>query len=486
MDAIAAPDAGPARAVRGGQRRIGQVDDAARAAPPARRAVHAHASLLADATRRARGCRASHVLLVDDLHLLSHDQVERVRARSEDPDASLVVASRPWPRVGRADRRSPAASSGAGPRSCSGHVSRSDVLTYLERRRPGHLELVRRSHPRSSPAACRGSSPRRSLCTTSATAPTTSVTAPSCGPSRSASPTASTPSPPPLRHEIEAALRDAPAAHARPLTERRRRHRRRAMPKGCSCATASRFRSCGQPSAPPSRSDRLIDLSAEHGRRARPLRGGRRRRATATGSAASTIRAVGRRLVRARRSGARAATRAGPWSSTAAPSNAAWIRAAIAGRRAQAAWASGRSPTRRARSSTSVPRACDDLTDADRIADTSAAIWSIARHDAHERRGLPLAASRRARLARPRRRSPPSASVSGDSATAERTPAHGLPSTLGVAMELLDRGLRATLTPDGAEVGARRPRPRIRDVHVVARPPRRSPSFRPSSPRSSR
>ncbi len=129
MDAIAsASDIGPARAVVMGNAGSGK--------STMLRELHrlladrtAHASLLADSVDVSRIPR-SHVLLVDDLHLLSAAQVEGVRARSEDPNASLVVASRPWPRIDaltsitRSLERSR-------PAIVLGHVSRSDVLTYL-------------------------------------------------------------------------------------------------------------------------------------------------------------------------------------------------------------------------------------------------------------------------------------------------------------------------------------------------------------------
>lgn len=72
----------------------------------------------------------SHVLLIDDLHLMDAEQLERVRVRSDDPDAALVVASRPWPQsdalttiARRLERTRPAI--------VLGHVSRSDVHAYL-------------------------------------------------------------------------------------------------------------------------------------------------------------------------------------------------------------------------------------------------------------------------------------------------------------------------------------------------------------------
>lgn len=71
-----------------------------------------------------------HALLVDDLHLMSRRHIEHILARAEDPDASLVVASRPWPATRELtgiahhlERTRPAI--------VLGHVSRSDVLTYL-------------------------------------------------------------------------------------------------------------------------------------------------------------------------------------------------------------------------------------------------------------------------------------------------------------------------------------------------------------------
>ena len=145
MDAIAAPDAGPARAVVMGNAGSGK--------STVLRELHrlladqsTHVSLLTDATDVSR-VPHSHVLLVDDLHLLGIDQVESLRARSEDPNASLVVASRPWPRVDALtgitrslERSRPAIV--LGPRVALG---RADLP---QRRRPVHLELVRRSRAR--------------------------------------------------------------------------------------------------------------------------------------------------------------------------------------------------------------------------------------------------------------------------------------------------------------------------------------------------
>ncbi|MGW9629417.1 LuxR C-terminal-related transcriptional regulator [Agromyces sp. NPDC055520] len=75
----------------------------------------------------------SHVLLVDDLHLLDAEQLEHIRIRSDDPEAALVVASRPWlpsealsTIARRLEQTRPAI--------VLGHVSRSDVLSDLESR----------------------------------------------------------------------------------------------------------------------------------------------------------------------------------------------------------------------------------------------------------------------------------------------------------------------------------------------------------------
>jgi DNA-binding CsgD family transcriptional regulator len=70
------------------------------------------------------------ILLVDDLHLRPDTQLEGLAARVADPDAALVVASRPWPHshelssIARHLERS-------GPAVVLGHVTRADVLDHL-------------------------------------------------------------------------------------------------------------------------------------------------------------------------------------------------------------------------------------------------------------------------------------------------------------------------------------------------------------------
>ncbi|SDH60056.1 LuxR C-terminal-related transcriptional regulator [Microbacterium pygmaeum] len=74
---------------------------------------------------------SAHVLLVDDVHLLDEKTLRRIRARGEDPSTGLVVAGRPWPKsqtltdITRSLERSQ-------PAIVLGQVSRSDVLDYLD------------------------------------------------------------------------------------------------------------------------------------------------------------------------------------------------------------------------------------------------------------------------------------------------------------------------------------------------------------------
>ncbi|GAA3632907.1 isoniazid response ATPase/transcriptional regulator IniR [Microbacterium awajiense] len=72
-----------------------------------------------------------HVLLVDDLHLLDPGRVEQIERRATDPRSSLVVASRPWVRMPRLTRISRTLERDR-PAIVLGHLSRSDVLSYLD------------------------------------------------------------------------------------------------------------------------------------------------------------------------------------------------------------------------------------------------------------------------------------------------------------------------------------------------------------------
>lgn len=75
----------------------------------------------------------SRVLLVDDLHLVDDPRLDALRERSLDSGAGLIAASRPWPRsetvaaISRHLERSR-------PPIVLGRVSRSDVLSYLSDR----------------------------------------------------------------------------------------------------------------------------------------------------------------------------------------------------------------------------------------------------------------------------------------------------------------------------------------------------------------
>lgn len=119
----------------------------------------------------------------------------------------------------------------------------------------------------------------------------------------------------------------------------------------------------------------------------------------------------------------------------------------LTGRRAQAAWATG--DLEAASSMLDDVSLLDGVRDGDRVADTSAAIWAsrgmLRMSDAVYRSLPPVGAESCARAT--------IAAVGvGDAASLGAPEAgHGLPSTLGVAMELLDRGLRESLRPDGAE-----------------------------------
>ncbi len=398
------------------------------------------ASLLGDSVDVARFPR-SHVLLVDDLHLLDASQVELVRVRSEDPDASLVVASRPWPRreeltrIARTLERSR-------PAIVLGHVSRSDVLTYLtdgdrmissscvdhileftggvswlvsealalhdERDcadDPGHRAVIRDIEERIAHRL--------------ETIPT------------------------PLRHDIEAlCVAGGPDARARTEADD-------AITAGYAEGLLTRngtpvplVRSAVRATIPVGR---LIDLSASVAEGiARSASGGDPAYRDWIGGIADP--SIGAALTEhADRVLDREPRRALELYDGALECGVA--AADLAGRRAQAAWASGRADL--AGSILDSVPTLSDSADAERIADTSAAIWSLRgmmRMSDAVYRGLTpsgLETHTRATI---------SALGAGQPASAdEQPPSIGLPSTLRVAMDLLDRGLRATLTPGGAE-----------------------------------
>lgn len=72
----------------------------------------------------------SEVLLVDDLHQMDAERIDAVYERAADPDAALVVASRPWPRSVRGIEISRRLESSA-PAIVLGQVTSSDVRAYL-------------------------------------------------------------------------------------------------------------------------------------------------------------------------------------------------------------------------------------------------------------------------------------------------------------------------------------------------------------------
>ncbi|WP_344293453.1 LuxR C-terminal-related transcriptional regulator [Agromyces neolithicus] len=132
VDAITAPGVGPTRAM--------VVGNAGSGKSTVLRHLHwrlveddREASLLAGGEMDVASVPRSHVLLVDDLHLLDARQLEDVRIRSDDPDSALVVTSRPWPlsdaltTIARQLERTR-------PAIVLGHISRSDILTYLKSR----------------------------------------------------------------------------------------------------------------------------------------------------------------------------------------------------------------------------------------------------------------------------------------------------------------------------------------------------------------
>ncbi|GAB3606569.1 isoniazid response ATPase/transcriptional regulator IniR [Conyzicola nivalis] len=88
------------------------------------------AHLIGDDSTGLAGIPPSHVVLVDDLHLLHPEQIAAVLKRAERADAGLIVASRPWPTSAtiaaiahRLEQTRPAV--------VLGHLSPSDVRDYL-------------------------------------------------------------------------------------------------------------------------------------------------------------------------------------------------------------------------------------------------------------------------------------------------------------------------------------------------------------------
>ncbi|WP_194420291.1 LuxR C-terminal-related transcriptional regulator [Microbacterium abyssi] len=74
---------------------------------------------------------ADTVLIIDDAHLLDEEQLAQVMARAADPSAALIVAARPWPSP-EALRAIARMLEHAFPAIVLGHVGRSDVLPHLD------------------------------------------------------------------------------------------------------------------------------------------------------------------------------------------------------------------------------------------------------------------------------------------------------------------------------------------------------------------
>lgn len=90
-----------------------------------------HASIVSSRDVGNAQMPRSHVLLVDDLHLMSKEQLTRVGARAEDPAAGLIVATRPGPHTPQGNRIAEALER-VHPAIVLGHVSRSDLLAHVE------------------------------------------------------------------------------------------------------------------------------------------------------------------------------------------------------------------------------------------------------------------------------------------------------------------------------------------------------------------
>ena len=439
MDAMTASDAGPARAV--------VVGNAGSGKSTMLRELHrlladhaTDASILGDSMDVSRIPR-SHVLLVDDLHLVDTAQVEHIRTRSEDPGASLVVTSRPWPRIDALtsitrmlERSRPAI--------VLGHVSRSDVLTYLSEAdrvissscvdhllefTGGVSWLVSEALALHDERDCADDSGHRAVMRAIEDRIAYRLDTISAE----------------LRHEIER-LCVTPGAHARPLTEQDE-----VIAQGYAEGLLTRN---GQP-VPLVRSavratipvGRLIDLSSNMAEGlARSAAQGDSGYRDWIGSIHDS--GIGAALVEhADRVLERDPRRA--FELYGGALECGLNPADIAGRRAQAAWASGNADL--AGSILDGVPLLQGVADGDRVADTSAAIWSMRgmmrTSDAVYRSLPPAGADSRARA------TIAALGVGQPLPPADSGRALGLPSTLSVAMDLLDRGLRASLTQDGAE-----------------------------------
>lgn len=374
----------------------------------------------------------SHVLIVDDLHRVATDQLAQLRTRAADPDAALIVALRPeaWEEsiadiAQQLERDRPSV--------VLGHVSRSDVLTYLAGH---HLALsdtcvndiltisggvswlvseALRAHDERD---CRGDATHRELQTIleERIAHRLNMV------------------PPSLREEIERICIVSPGlprTSAHPDD-----HVRRGYAEGLllrSGQPVPLVRATVQATMPVAR---LVALSG----RSDDDRDG-------PGALGETLMRHADMLLPTHP--LRAAELYEGAMQSGVPT------AVLAGRRAEAAWATGDLDAASALvdaagasvTAGSHETARVDATDRDRIADTSAAIWSARgmMQQAHavyltNPPATPISAAR-AKIA----------AFGVGSHEDDRTEPASAPSTLGVAMNLLRRGLDASVAPDQAE-----------------------------------
>lgn len=371
----------------------------------------------------------SHVLIVDDLHRLAADQLAPLRTRAADPDAALIVALRPeaWQEpiadIARQLERDR-------PSVVLGHVSRSDVLTFLAGHHltlsdacvnhilaitGGVSWLVSESLRAHDERDCGGDAAHRELRTVLEERIAHRMNM----------------IPPSLRAEIERICIDA---HGLSRTSAQTDdHVHRGYAEGLllrSGGPVPLVRATVQATMPVERLIALSSVSSESG-----------------DPADVPSHALGETLIR------HADLLLPTHPLRAAELYQGAIRSGVpavslAGHRAEAAWASG--DVDAASALIDAAGALDaPATDADRdrLADTAAAIWSA--------RGMMQQAHAVYLL------NPPSNPISGARAKVaalgvghvadDRVEVASAPSTLGVAMSLLRRGLNASLAPDQSE-----------------------------------
>ncbi|MFS2242818.1 LuxR C-terminal-related transcriptional regulator [Microbacterium sp. OR16] len=91
------------------------------------------ARMLHDDPTTVADAPAQQILLVDDAHLLSDAQLQHLGERARDPEASLIIAQRPWP-ARPALRAITARLEQHAPAIVLGHVTRADIIDHLDAR----------------------------------------------------------------------------------------------------------------------------------------------------------------------------------------------------------------------------------------------------------------------------------------------------------------------------------------------------------------